>query len=131
MTGYRFTEPAREDLLEIWEFIAHDDIDAADRVIAGLEKAAEKLASHPQLGRIRPSIAGLEVRFLSVGAHFLVYRGKQEPIEILRVLHGARDLDAILGEESRTVSRRGLRCAPGRRRRCSRRRGAWVGRAWS
>jgi toxin ParE1/3/4 len=99
MIGYRFTGPAREDLFEIWEFVARDDIDAADRVIAGLQAAAGKLVAHPQLGRSRPALAAPEIRFLSGGAYLLVYRAPGKEIEILRVLHGARDLGALLGEE--------------------------------
>jgi plasmid stabilization system protein ParE len=34
-----------------------------------------------------------------VGAYLLVYRATARPLEILRVLHGARDLDALLEEE--------------------------------
>lgn len=77
MIGYRFTGPARGDLFEIWEFIARDDIDAADRVIAGLEAAAEKLVAHPEMGRSRPVLAAPQIRFLSVGAYLLVSRAPE------------------------------------------------------
>lgn len=99
MTGYQFTRPARDDLFEIWEFIARDNLDAADRVIARIEGAARKLATHPQMGHRRPALAPAEVRFWPVGAYVVVYRAAEKPLQILRVLHGARDLDSILAEE--------------------------------
>ena len=45
--------PARQDLLEIWEFIAWDNIDAADRVRDAAFRAFESLASMPELGTRR------------------------------------------------------------------------------
>ena len=45
--------PARQDLLDIWEFIAGDNIDAADRVQDAAFRAFEGLASMPELGTRR------------------------------------------------------------------------------
>jgi plasmid stabilization system protein ParE len=60
--------------------------------------AAHRIGSHPQLGVIRPGLAPEDVRFLVVGGfpYVIVYRWQAEPPRILRVLHGARDLEGTL-----------------------------------
>jgi toxin ParE1/3/4 len=54
----------------------------------------ELVASHPELGERRREI-GQDIRCLSMGSYFLVYRVATGTIELLRVLHAARDIDAI------------------------------------
>jgi toxin ParE1/3/4 len=85
------SQPAKDDLVEIWEFIAEHDELAADRYIDHLRLRARELIRHPQLGRprreIRPGIRSLLVR-----NHLLFYRVKKSSVEVLRILHGSRDL---------------------------------------
>jgi plasmid stabilization system protein ParE len=60
--------------------------------------AAVRIGTHPQIGVAQPALAPDEVRFL-VLADFqfvLVYRATATPPRILRVLHGARDLQGAL-----------------------------------
>lgn len=57
MKGYDFHPEAVVDLDEIWDFIAHSSTDAADRLIAEILTAVDKLASFPKQGhnaRISP-----------------------------------------------------------------------------
>jgi toxin ParE1/3/4 len=61
-----------------------------DRIVA----AAERFIEHPELGRLRDEFApGL--RCFPVDRYLIFYRVREDNIEIARVLHGARDLDAI------------------------------------
>jgi plasmid stabilization system protein ParE len=59
----RFTPRARRDVVEIWEYIARENPDAADRVIAAIEEAARLLAELPGIGhalfahRVAPGVA--------------------------------------------------------------------------
>jgi toxin ParE1/3/4 len=85
------TPRADQDLEELWFFIAQDDPAAADRWIDTLEEKIRLLADNPLMGPARPDIAR-ELRYHPVGNHLLLYRVIQGGIEIVRVVHGARDL---------------------------------------
>jgi plasmid stabilization system protein ParE len=87
---------ARLDLLEIWEFIARDDIDAADQVITEIEHAFMALADHPRIGHVREDLAPRDLRFWPVHSYLVVYRWEVQPIEIARVLSHWRDLVDLL-----------------------------------
>lgn len=68
---------------------------AADTLLDKLVAKSALLASKPELGRSRPEIyEGL--RSLAVGNYILFYRPEPGGIELTRVLHGARDIDALL-----------------------------------
>jgi toxin ParE1/3/4 len=85
------TPRADQDLEELWFFIAQDDPAAADRWLDTLEEKIGLLADNPLMGPARPDIAR-ELRYHPVGNHLLLYRVIQGGIEIVRVVHGARDL---------------------------------------
>ena len=82
---------AKEDLLEIWQFIAdHDEIDP-DRYIDHLKDRALELLHFPELGRARNEIlSGL--RSLLARNHLLFYRIEDKEVQVLRILHGSMDL---------------------------------------
>jgi len=91
----RKTALAEEDLEEIWLYIATDSIVAADALLDKLVAKSFLLASNPELGRSRPEIhEGL--RSVPVGNYILFYWPEHDGIELIRVLHGARDIDALL-----------------------------------
>ena len=56
MSGYAFHPDAFGDLNEIWEFIAQDNIDAADRVLADIHSTLTMFAGAPQIGNRRPDL---------------------------------------------------------------------------
>jgi toxin ParE1/3/4 len=82
------------DLLEIWLYIADRDTRAADRVVGEIQRVCELIASHPMMGRERPDVLP-GVRSFVVMSWTIFYRVEQDFIDIVRVLHGARDLDEI------------------------------------
>lgn len=89
-----FTRAAREDLITIWAHIAEDNPQAADRLLDRLEEAANRLADNPQIGPARDDIRpGL--RYLVSGPYLLLYRIRDGGIEIVRVVHGRRDLNGL------------------------------------
>lgn len=95
MARVRKTVLAEQDLEEIWLYIAADNIVAADALIDKLIEKSALLAANAELGRGRPEIhAGL--RSFPVGNYILFYRPEPGGIELTRVLHGARDIDALL-----------------------------------
>jgi toxin ParE1/3/4 len=83
---------ARQDLREIRDHIAKDN----PGVVTRLRGLARILAGAPALGRARPEL-GAGVRSFPADRHVLFYRPLRGAagIQIVRVLHGARDVDAI------------------------------------
>lgn len=86
----RFTADACRDLEEIVGFLGARDPSAAIRLTDRLEATCWELARHPSLGQLRPDLVrGL--RFFPVGNYLIFYREAAEGIQVIRVLHGARD----------------------------------------
>ncbi|MGD0871162.1 MAG: type II toxin-antitoxin system RelE/ParE family toxin [Bryobacteraceae bacterium] len=96
VTGYVLSVDADLDLEEIWEYIAADNIDAADRWIVKLFDAFEALGSAPGMGHRREDLTGLPVLFWPVGSYVIIYRAEYRPIEIVAVTQGSRDIPAFL-----------------------------------
>lgn len=100
MRRYVTTQAARRDLREIWNELAVDSVAAADRVIDRLERAMALVGESPTLGHWREDVADKRHRFFIVFSYVVVYHCASTPIEILRVIHGARDLQSLLGPDS-------------------------------
>jgi toxin ParE1/3/4 len=94
MSQYRVSNAARADLDEIWLYIAQDNEEAADRFIKALIGRFPKLASMPRLGRVREELSP-RLRSFPIGRYVIFYRPIENGIEIVRVLHGARDLPPL------------------------------------
>jgi len=95
--GDRFYSPeARLDLLEIWEHIAQDNLDATDRVEQEIERAISMLARNPALGHIRRDLTSKPVRFWPIYSYLIICDPATQPLEIVRVLSGYRDIAALL-----------------------------------
>ena len=88
---------ARRDLAEAAAFIASDN-PAARRLREQVVAAAVRIGAYPLIGGVRPALAPEEVRFLVVPdfPYVIVYRATATPPRILRVLHGARDVQGLL-----------------------------------
>ena len=91
MGRIRRTPRTGRDHEEIWFFVAQDDPVAADRWLDTLEDKLGLLADNPLMGPARPDIAP-ELRYHPVGNYLLLYRIVSGGIEVVRVVHGARDL---------------------------------------
>ena len=96
MKRYVLTPSAKRDVNDIWDYIANDSIEAADHVLDCLESAMIKLAKSPGIGHWREELAGKRHRFLPVYSYLIVYRHEAKPLEIIRVLNPARDVQRIL-----------------------------------
>lgn len=96
---YRLSGPAKEDLWEIWGYLAeHASLDIADRVVSELHEAMEKLVERPKSGHLRTDLAGETLRFWRVHSYLVVYLPESTPLVVVRVLHGARDVKTMLEE---------------------------------
>jgi toxin ParE1/3/4 len=94
MSQYRVADAARADLEQIWLFIAQDDPAVADRFVRRIVARFPVLASMPLMGRQREDLAA-RLRSLPVSSYIIFYRPIEEGIEIVRVLHGARDFPPL------------------------------------
>jgi plasmid stabilization system protein ParE len=96
MTSFVLTRQAEQDLTEIWDYIARDSADAADRVIGEIQQAMRRLAEMPNMGHIREDLADRCYRFWTVYSYLIVYRADATPLQIIRVISGYRNLLDIL-----------------------------------
>lgn len=94
MAVIRRTVQAEEDLIGIWLYIARENPAAADRVLDDIEQRIHLLVDNPQMGRFRPDIAP-QLRYFVADKYLLLYRAISNGIEIVRVIHGARDLPNV------------------------------------
>ena len=84
---------AKADLSDIWQFIAEDSDDQADAFIDLIDQKFQLLAQQSGLGRRREELAeGL--RSFPVGRYVIFYLPIPGGVQIVRVLHGARDIEA-------------------------------------
>jgi toxin ParE1/3/4 len=90
----RLSPRARSDLLDIWLYIAERDAAAADRVIDEIERVCGLLIEHPKMGRERPEVAPGIRSFVAV-SWVIFYRADDGGLNIVRVIHGARDIDSL------------------------------------
>ena len=99
MSQCSFLRRAEDDLIEIWLYIAEDNQSAATRILQSIHEKCQLLAKNSKLGPARPDIApGL--RYFVVGSYLILYRETSCGIEVVRVLHGARNLNALFdGDE--------------------------------
>lgn len=101
MSRYFLTATAEGELQELLLFIAEQDgRHRAEHVLAHLLEALEKLASSPGIGHRKHRLTGSSLRWWPVFGFLILYDPETEPLTVLRVLHGARDLDRIFSGES-------------------------------
>lgn len=100
MTLYRLTPAATEDLFDVWAHVAQGDVPAADRIEQEIYDACRKLAHRPDLGHFRRDLTERPVRFFTVRRTYLiVFDPSAKPLQVLRILHGARDARAELAQQ--------------------------------
>jgi toxin ParE1/3/4 len=86
------SEQATEDLAAIWAYVATDNPVVANRTLDKMSDHCLSYAHQPELGEQRPNL-GNRIRCFSVGLYVIYYRSTANGIEIVRVLHGARDVE--------------------------------------
>lgn len=81
---------AEQDLGEIYDWIADSSISNADQYIERIISTIGKLVDMPNIGSHRlPSFP--DIRSFPIGSHLIFYRPIPDGIEVVRVIHGARD----------------------------------------
>jgi toxin ParE1/3/4 len=81
------------DLDAIWDFIAADNMAAADRLLDRVGAGIEMLAHNPFAGRERPELAP-SLRSFPIGNYVIFYLPLDNGVDVVRVLSGYLDIDA-------------------------------------
>ena len=97
---FLLTPLASRDLNQIWDYLAEDNVDVADRVLGEIEKAMRSVAKRPGIGHLREDLADRSYRFFLVYSYLIVYRPETKPLQVVRVLHASRDIQALLNLSS-------------------------------
>ncbi len=82
---------AAQDITQIWEFIARDNIDAAGRVREEILGIIRQLVAFPQQGHKRSDITKEPLRFQTIRSYLVAYAPEEKPLLVLAVLHGRRN----------------------------------------
>ncbi|MFM7426534.1 MAG: type II toxin-antitoxin system RelE/ParE family toxin [Elainella sp.] len=85
---------AELDLIDIWDYIAEDSLDRADEFLDRLEKKLAMLARNPELGRRREELLP-NLRSFPIGNYVVFYQEIDSGIDLIRVLHGSRDIEGM------------------------------------
>ena|SRR6202035_3322177 len=96
MSKYVLIQKADQDMDDIWEYIARDDIEAATGWDTKLREAFDLLARNPKIGHRRKDLTLSPVLFWPVAEYLIIYRTHPDHIEILAVSQGSRDIPSYL-----------------------------------
>ena len=94
MRRLRRSQRFRADLDDIWFYVAQDNLVAAERLIERVDDVTRRLLDFPRIGPAKPHIA-TEMRTLPVGRYMILYRVTPETIDLVRIVHQARDISRI------------------------------------
>ena len=86
----RWTHPALADLVEAQNYIARDNATAVRAIAQRIWDAAQKLRDNPDIGR-KGHVQGTREWVVNGSPYLIVYRVKNDAVEILRVWHGRRN----------------------------------------
>jgi toxin ParE1/3/4 len=91
---------AFRDLIDIASYIAHDSIESSERFLDAAEETMKKLLKTPEIGSLcpfqNPLARGIRVWPIRRFRRYLVfYRADSNGVDVVRVLHGARDWQSI------------------------------------
>jgi plasmid stabilization system protein ParE len=90
MKAYDFHPEAESDINAIWDYIAEDSPDAADRTIDKIVAAIEALVPLLHLGHRRPDLTSRPLRFITVQNYLIAYAPDKKPLWVVGVMHGRR-----------------------------------------
>lgn len=91
------------DLIEIATYLAEDSLNVFDRFLLAAEATFKQVAKMPEIGKIcqftHPQLANIRQQSIKGFKNYLIfYRSTESGVEIVRVIHGARDILSILDD---------------------------------
>ena len=93
--------PAKNDLKQIYDYIAKDSKYYANNVTQNIVEKTEQLSEFQEMGRVVPEIGDPNIRELIVYSYRLVYQISPQRIEILAIIHGRRDFNIAWDEREK------------------------------
>ena len=105
MSRYLVRPEAERDLDAQADYYAEqEDLELALRFYEAAAKAFALIATQPRMGMVRkyrdPRLAGIRFHPMKdFEKHLIFYRPLADGIEVVRIVHGARDLEAIFGPQ--------------------------------
>ena len=97
MKRFVLTRPAEDDLHQIKNYLAEKAGPAiARRVMQEIRSAMNLLADQPNAGHVREDLTNRRLKFWAVFSYLIVYAPSSRPIQVIRVLHGAQDIEHLL-----------------------------------
>jgi toxin ParE1/3/4 len=93
MSRYRFTLQAEQDLADLTNFIAGNNPAAGVAMLDLIEERCAMLARYPEAGRTREELLP-GIRSFPASSYVIFYRVAGDEVQILRVLHGSRDVES-------------------------------------
>ena len=102
MKPFVFARAARDDLDSIGNYLLGNvPLDAALRIVESIETQVSRLAGNPEIGHKRQDLGDESLRYWLVERRYLIiYRNTSEALEVVRIVHGARDIAALIGEDA-------------------------------
>ena len=98
MSEYILSPEAIVDLQDIYDFTLDEWGEAqAEKYLNEIYSVFDRLTQHPNIGRLRAELSD-GLRSTPVGAHVIYFMPWQDHLAIVRVLHGARDVESEFGE---------------------------------
>jgi toxin ParE1/3/4 len=95
--AFRILPAAMADIRSISLYIAQDNPRAARSWALKVKEKCRSIGQTPGMGIYRPELAP-DLRFLPVGRYLIFYRQTGPDVEIVRVLHGARNWPSLLSD---------------------------------
>ncbi len=101
MSKTRYLPEAREDLTSIWWYVLRESgsTETADRVLDRLDDACQLLGAQPDMGQLRDELTP-GIRSFAVGKYAVFYTPVATGVEIVQIIHGARDIPAAFRRRS-------------------------------
>jgi plasmid stabilization system protein ParE len=94
------TPSAARDLDEVFEYVLEESgIDRALHVHGQLYVGFLRVSAQPGIGHLRDDLADESLRVRAVFSYLIIYRPETKPVQIVRVIHGARDLAKVFEED--------------------------------
>jgi toxin ParE1/3/4 len=86
----RFSTRAKQDLRDIWQYVALDSSTEADKLLLRILDKIDLATFQPGIGSARPELSAT-ARILVEGRYIVIYEPADYGIFIVAIVHGARD----------------------------------------
>jgi plasmid stabilization system protein ParE len=100
MSHYLLTDEAKQDLADIKRYLVREaGTSVAKSSLTKIRDAFAFLSRNPGAGHVREDLTADSLKFWSVFSYLIVYDPNTRPIQIMRVIHGSREVSAIFGQD--------------------------------